>query len=459
MASFFRVEGKSSTPIPTETIPLAQHPSLVHHIPDLDAARAPSMRRRVERCWGPEDVSDTDFLRYCIENKQRILDLKKTTESEENKRDFLIAAEEGKTSVIKQMIDSGAVDVNDADKDGNTALIKAAANGHQEIVGMFLDKGADIEHPNAKGDTALMCAAKEGQLPVVDMLLSADAQSDHPNARGWTPLMGAIIGGHLNVIERLIDKGADVNRLTKDEYSTPLTIACDSRHSNRLTLLRMLLDKGADVNGEVYRLAGATSVLTAPSGNGDLEVVEMFLDAGANPNGRESSGYIPPLIAAAGNGRLDVVEKLLAKGADVNIKGRGMLGWTALIYAADGSHLPVMEMLIDKGADMDEEDHRKRTVLMNAAENGHLAMIEMLVAKGVDVNHKNRISKETALMYASERGHLPVVEVLLAAGAKDIREALEAAREYHQTEVALRLEEALSRASCLSSIGRLLCCS
>ena len=45
-------------------------------------------------------------------------------------------------------------------KFGDTALIRAATEGHLETVRALIDAGVDVNHPNKLGDTALKIATK-----------------------------------------------------------------------------------------------------------------------------------------------------------------------------------------------------------------------------------------------------------------------------------------------------------
>jgi ankyrin repeat protein len=51
----------------------------------------------------------------------------------------------------------------------------------------------------------------------------------------------------------------------------------------------------------------------------DLQAINMFLDAGINPNAQNNDGRTV-LIAAAARGDLEVVNVLLARGVDPNVK-------------------------------------------------------------------------------------------------------------------------------------------
>ena len=78
------------------------------------------------------------------------------------------------------------------------------------MIEALLKAGAQLEVANPHGDTALIKAAREGHLNVVDVLLEAGAQLDVANKFGHTPLMYAAVEGHLNVVEACLRAGAQL---------------------------------------------------------------------------------------------------------------------------------------------------------------------------------------------------------------------------------------------------------
>lgn len=71
---------------------------------------------------------------------------------------------------VKRLIEHGA-NVNWADSDGDTALMKAACKGFTGIVKILLDAGADVIAQNNYGWTALIYASLEGWFETVNVLL------------------------------------------------------------------------------------------------------------------------------------------------------------------------------------------------------------------------------------------------------------------------------------------------
>lgn len=79
-----------------------------------------------------------------------------------------IAAERGHADTISRLVQAGAR-VDQSDDDGVTPLMRAAENGHLTAVHVLIHAGAD---PNAweRGETALLCAARNGHEDVVAYL-------------------------------------------------------------------------------------------------------------------------------------------------------------------------------------------------------------------------------------------------------------------------------------------------
>lgn len=140
--------------------------------------------------------------------------------------------------------------------------------------------------------------------------------------------------------------------------------------------------------------------------------VRQRLEAGANPN-HFSIGYSnTPLIAAAENGNVEVIELLIQKGANVN-KPRDPEndGLTPLMAAAAGDHSEVVKVLIEAGANVNAADVEGMTALMMAAQNGKFKATEALLTGGADKNVTNRDEK-TAFDLAHEKNHVSIAYMI-----------------------------------------------
>lgn len=141
---------------------------------------------------------------------------KKETEREEAEkrlvanpsRELLLAARDGNVVHVIAALDAGA-DVNvKTETNGYTALIWAAARGHQETVRLLLEAGASVNLQTVDGQTALMRASDNGHLEAIQLLLDADADVHIETERGITALLLAELKNHTPVVELLKQAGA-----------------------------------------------------------------------------------------------------------------------------------------------------------------------------------------------------------------------------------------------------------
>ena len=89
-------------------------------------------------------------------------------------------------------------DIDTADEEGNTPLIRAATAGRTEEVRYLLKAGADVHAANKDGWTALHHAARNGHLEIVNALLSAGAGLTATDDLKRTSLHWAAMHGHVH---------------------------------------------------------------------------------------------------------------------------------------------------------------------------------------------------------------------------------------------------------------------
>lgn len=77
---------------------------------------------------------------------------------------FWDACANGDFSMAASQIRTGA-DVNYANGDGRTALMRSAKRDRKDVVQMLIDNGADVNAADNSGKTALMGAAKKATRP------------------------------------------------------------------------------------------------------------------------------------------------------------------------------------------------------------------------------------------------------------------------------------------------------
>lgn len=123
------------------------------------------------------------------------------------------------------------------------ALIQFAFSGDLTDARAARSKGASVEATDSKGRTALMWAAANGHTPVVEFLLGEGADINAVDSDNQTALMYATTGSFVPTVEFLLANGAEVNFQSKKGRFTALTIAASG---GNLEIVQLLLEHGAD---------------------------------------------------------------------------------------------------------------------------------------------------------------------------------------------------------------------
>jgi hypothetical protein len=171
-------------------------------------------------------------------------------------------------------------------------------------------------------------------------------------------------------------------------------------------------------------LAYTESVFVGRAGDGNLDVVDLFLDAGIHVDARDYVGNTA-LMEATGTGATDVAMRLLEAGADPNIPdpdGRTPLivaahfGWLDNVRWAREGFPELRDALIAKGADVNARDMAGVTALVEAAHHGDAETVATLLARGADPARAAN-DGTTALRAAAQGNHGDVARMLIDAGA------------------------------------------
>jgi len=83
----------------------------------------------------------------------------------------------GLERIAKELLNSSETDIDVPTAMGTTALIKAAAGGHEGCVQMLMGRGADLIKENSYGP-ALHCAAEAGEVSTIEEILSSGLDVD-----------------------------------------------------------------------------------------------------------------------------------------------------------------------------------------------------------------------------------------------------------------------------------------
>ncbi len=148
---------------------------------------------------------------------------------------------------------------------------------------------------------------------------------------------------------------------------------------------------------------------------GDIEAVREILGTSPDQVGIKDARNNMPLHLAASGGNLEIVKMLVEAGADVNA-GDNENDTPLHISAMDTSKAAISYYLLEHGASVNYEDQFKTTPFHFAAIGGDIALISLMLDKGANVNAANA-NRITPLCYAAGRRHPEAVRLLLSKGA------------------------------------------
>ncbi len=364
-----------------------------------------------------------------------------------------------------QLLLKHRVAINAVDAGHRSALIAAAAEGHELIARTLCAAGADITLADRNGSTALMEAARAGAVGIVQRLAEAqpDARVRDRHGRDALTLACQSSRAHADTVRALLALGAEPKAPGSDGRSA-LDYAAAAGRWDLVALLDPdtplptslgagTLAPGADTPThllDALRFGNWTVVAgfgeRAPTWP-QAQLAQLYLEL-AQPEQRQARHWLlahgldpeARLLAQqadeAGDGEThwqplgrrlfdalllqlpaaaDAVTELLQAGATP--AGAGLLAQAVQrLGSTPDARLPLA--LLDAGADPFGTDQRERTPLQLAAAYGQSELVKALLARGCNPDARDRDGR-TPLFAALEQGAaaLPLVRALIAAGA------------------------------------------
>ena len=182
-------------------------------------------------------------------------------------------------------------------------MLAAAINFDLPTVEDLVAQGANINYTDAWGNRAVFAAAWEGNTQALDLFYKLGGKISFEDAN---LLCNAAFNGKVDSVKWLLDKGEDPDFSFADtgENALHYTICKTSEIDERMKIVKILIEAGTDVNKKTVAgkptlcfmrdayLKGETPLHRAAA-FGNITMIKMLLDAGADPSMKDANGDTP----------------------------------------------------------------------------------------------------------------------------------------------------------------------
>jgi len=473
---------------PSATLSTAQHalareygfdswPKLVHHVEFVQPAsrmlQPAALKSDQKLLWSPGRGTDVwALIRACtsgdLEAVQRLIakDPSLARSHYDYRKPLYFAVRENRLDVVRFLLehDSNPLDLW-VDDD---PLEIARDRGYVEMEHLLAETLDARFNASPKGDPVAL-ALRDHDLERMRRLL--DAQPElvaRGDSRSNQPIHWATMTRQLDAIDELMQRGADIDarrmdgarpiHLTNGDYFyrgwrdvprswpvTPaqvmahleargafidLTTACHTRNIERVReLLRQDPSLANRIGAHEGYYLGAGAPLSNAAAAGRMDIVELLLDHGADPNLPEEQ-FAPKgkaLYAAVYHGHYEIAKLLLERGAFPNppVESSGDALWVSRQWRPDKG---MEQLLLSYGAtptkghtgeDWPEEAHNwlRISPLHHAARKGDVQDAKKLLDAGADLTARDEHLRSTPLAWAAKFGQVEMVTFLLERGA------------------------------------------
>ncbi|KAH8826768.1 ankyrin repeat-containing domain protein [Flagelloscypha sp. PMI_526] len=205
----------------------------------------------------------------------------------------------------------------------------------------LLTQGTDISL-----EPLLYAAALNGDLAMCELLLAHDTPLEQTQ-NGLTPLIVASLHGHIQVVQLLLKHGASIAAVSSS-HGNCLNAACTSGNVELVRLLLWELNLDVNLCPSSVTMMPLCFACSLPESASSLDLVSLFLDKGADVNGRK--GKTSPLGIACTENNVPLVKLLISSGADINEDLAFPRRDLPLQIACRKGNLALVKLLLEFGA-------------------------------------------------------------------------------------------------------------
>ncbi|KAJ5020842.1 hypothetical protein J3E73DRAFT_395168 [Bipolaris maydis] len=335
----------------------------------------------------------------------------------------------GSMSAVDILLESGFKEFEGRDADGNTPLMLAITEGHQDIALVLLDRVVDCRGQHRQPDADAECDVTSTPVACATVITQSNNVSE-------------------TALDLALETGANLNYLGRE--SALVAHAISSRNTE---LLSILIEKKLKLDGAVFfalkdKLRLCDVVLK--------DMIFQLLSAGANTarsselnaypeeeypkyndkNAADGNYDTDALALASRSGLTDVVERLLHHGAPAalqNFAGQCPLSIaaqyghketedyvsdTALSLAVENDNSDIVKILLEGGT-FSTPTTCLRDHFVKFASDGATTFVEIVLQRKLVHPDIQDTHGRTALSQAAEEGHEMIIKLLLDTGKVD----------------------------------------
>ncbi|CAB0042895.1 unnamed protein product [Trichogramma brassicae] len=325
------------------------------------------------------------------------------------------------------------VQVDAQDNEGRTPLHRALDKDLKNLAELLLRWNANPNFRDDNGQTCLhiICRRDDDDKNMAKMLFEICdekhqmVQVDAQDNDGWTPLLEAIYNRKINLVEILLRRSACPN-LVNDKGQTCLHIICrrDDDDGNMAKMLFEICDeKHRRVQVDAQDNEGQTPLHKAIF-NGNINLVEILMRRGANPNLADDNGYTPlHILCLREYDAVDLAKRFFEIGKEFNkpvkVDAQDNEGWTPLHEAIFNGNINLVEILLRRGASPNLADNDKLTPLHAICERKNSD--DGLAKRFFEIN--DELNQLVEVDAKNEEGSTPL-HLALSHGCKKLNELL-----------------------------------
>jgi ankyrin repeat protein len=332
---------------------------------------------------------------------------------------------------VRELLDAQPELLAKGDLRSNTPIHWATMTRQLEALDELLRRGADVNTRRVDGARPIHLTNGDyfyrGWRDVPRFWRVTPAQvMDHLKARGAViDLPTACHTGDIERVRELLrEDPSRANRLGEYEgyYAGAGAPLWNAAEAGRMDIVQLLLDHGADPNLPEEQIAPKGKALYSAVFHGQYEIARLLLEHGAFPNPPVESSGDALWVSREFRPNKRIEALLVSYGAtptsshggeDWPAEPQHWLGITPLHQAARRGDVRGAKRLLKAGADLTARDeHLQSTPLAWAAKHGQLKMVKFLLRCGAPKSLPDDPAWATPRAWALKRGHEVIARLL-----------------------------------------------